>query len=97
MACQVREFAAEVGAPVGAVLEGGYDPTALAGAVVATVAALHGERRAESIAPDQIVTPRVASHLATSGRSDSGSDVLHCRRRTWLAGGRGMSRHCADR
>ena len=63
MACHVREFAAQLGAPVGAVLEGGYAPEALAGSVLATVAALGGEGRAESIAPDQIVTPRAAAHL----------------------------------
>ncbi len=31
MACQVRDLAAAVGAPLGAVLEGGYDPPALGG------------------------------------------------------------------
>ena len=64
MGCLARDLAAEVGAPIGAVLEGGYDPTALGESVVATVAALQGHGDADSIAPDQIVTPRVASHLA---------------------------------
>jgi acetoin utilization deacetylase AcuC-like enzyme len=63
MTCHVRDLGAAVGAPVGAVLEGGYDPDALAASVVATVRALQGEGEAESIAPDQIVTPRAASHL----------------------------------
>ena len=63
LACQVRDMAAAVGAPVGAVLEGGYDPPALAESVVATIAALDGEGAAESIAPDPLVTSRVASHI----------------------------------
>jgi len=45
------------------VLEGGYDPAALADSVVATVAALAGEGAAESIAPDPFVTSRVAAHV----------------------------------
>jgi acetoin utilization deacetylase AcuC-like enzyme len=63
MTCHVRELGAAVGAPVGAVLEGGYAIDALAESVVATVAALGGRGEAESIAPDPIVTPRVASHF----------------------------------
>ena len=63
MTCHVRDLAAELHAPVGAVLEGGYEPAALGSSVVAMLAALSGEGDAESIAPDQIVTPRVASHL----------------------------------
>jgi acetoin utilization deacetylase AcuC-like enzyme len=63
MACHVREFAAQIGAPVGAVLEGGYALEALAESVVATVAALGGTGLAESIAPDPIVTSRAAAHI----------------------------------
>lgn len=63
MTCHVRELADEVGAPIGAVLEGGYDPGSLAGGVVATLAALAGEGEADSIAPDRLITPRVASHF----------------------------------
>jgi acetoin utilization deacetylase AcuC-like enzyme len=63
MACQVRDLADQIGAPVGAVLEGGYDPAALAGCVVATVAALQGEGTAQSIAPDPLITSRVAAHV----------------------------------
>jgi acetoin utilization deacetylase AcuC-like enzyme len=63
MACHVRDMAAAVGAPVGAVLEGGYDPGVLADCVVATVAALAGEGVAESIAPDPFVTSRAAAHV----------------------------------
>ncbi len=63
MACHVRDMAASAGAPVGAVLEGGYDPPALAESVVATIAALDGEGTAESIAPDPLVTSRIAAHI----------------------------------
>lgn len=63
LACHVRELGAAVDAPVGAILEGGYDPTALAESTVATMFALHGRGAAESAAPDPLITPRVASHL----------------------------------
>ena len=63
MACQVRDLAGEVGAPVGAVLEGGYDAAALAECVLATVAAMNGEGTSESIAPDPIITSRAAAHV----------------------------------
>ena len=63
MARLVRDLAAAAGAPVGAVLEGGYDPLALAASVLATVRALDGEGEADSIAPDPLVTSRVAAHV----------------------------------
>jgi acetoin utilization deacetylase AcuC-like enzyme len=63
MACHVRDMADAVHAPVGAILEGGYAPAALAESVVATIAALDGHGTAESIAPDPIVTSRVAAHV----------------------------------
>lgn len=63
MACQVRDLAHGLDAPVGAVLEGGYDPGALGASVAATLAALAGEGEAESIAPDPIFTPRAAAHV----------------------------------
>ena len=50
--------------PVGAVLEGGYDVGAVAGGVVATLAALEGEGEAEMLAPDPIHTPRAASFVS---------------------------------
>jgi acetoin utilization deacetylase AcuC-like enzyme len=43
MASRTRELAASLGAPVGAVLEGGYEPAALAGSVAATMQALAGK------------------------------------------------------
>ena len=64
IARHVRELGLAVNAPIGAVLEGGYDPDALAASVVATLGALAGDADAVSIAPDPIVTPRIASHLA---------------------------------
>jgi acetoin utilization deacetylase AcuC-like enzyme len=63
MACQVRGLGRMLGAPVGAVLEGGYEPISLAESVAATVAALGGSGESESIAPDQIVTPRAATEV----------------------------------
>jgi acetoin utilization deacetylase AcuC-like enzyme len=56
MACHVRDLAERVGAPVGAVLEGGYEPAALSECVLATMRALGGEGETESIAPDPIYT-----------------------------------------
>jgi len=64
MACQLRDAALGWGAPVGAVLEGGYDLAALAESTVATMAALAGEGEAESAAPEPLVTSRAASHVS---------------------------------
>ncbi len=63
MACHVRDLAEGLGAPVGAVLEGGYDPGALADCVVATLRALSGVGEAESVAPDPILTSRAAAQF----------------------------------
>jgi acetoin utilization deacetylase AcuC-like enzyme len=63
MACQVRDAAARWGAPVGAVLEGGYSLPALAESVVATLAAFGGEGEAVSAAPEPLLTSRAASHV----------------------------------
>ncbi len=57
------ELAGRVGAPVGVVLEGGYDPGALADSVLAMIGALNGQTQPESIAPDPVVTSRVAAHV----------------------------------
>ncbi len=64
MARHVRDLALQAGAPVGAVLEGGYDPAALAASVLATVRALDGDGEADSIAPDPLVTSRIAAHVS---------------------------------
>jgi len=66
LACHVRDLGQALGAPVGAVLEGGYDPAALADSVLATLRGLGGHEEAVSIAPDPMVTPRMASHLGHS-------------------------------
>jgi acetoin utilization deacetylase AcuC-like enzyme len=63
LACHVRELGAALDAPVGAILEGGYDGTALAQSALATISALQGAGEAVSAAPDRLVTPQVASHL----------------------------------
>ena len=63
MARHVRDLGRQVGAPIGAVLEGGYAPEALAESVLATIRALDGEGEADSIAPDQIVTTRASSYV----------------------------------
>jgi acetoin utilization deacetylase AcuC-like enzyme len=63
MACQVRDLGERLGAPVGGVLEGGYNPGALADCILATVAALGGRGSAESLAPDPLITSRAAAHV----------------------------------
>ncbi len=63
MACHVRDMAATLDAPVGAVLEGGYDPAALTESVMATITALAGVGTSESMAPDPFVTSRAAAHI----------------------------------
>jgi acetoin utilization deacetylase AcuC-like enzyme len=64
MACHVRDLGSRLDAPVGAVLEGGYEPRALGECVIATMRALGGEGEAESIAPDPAYTARAASYVA---------------------------------
>jgi acetoin utilization deacetylase AcuC-like enzyme len=63
MARHLRDLAALTDAPIGAVLEGGYDPPALAESVIATMRALSDDAAAESIAPDLIYTRQAASYL----------------------------------
>jgi acetoin utilization deacetylase AcuC-like enzyme len=63
MTAQIVDLAARVGAPVGVVLEGGYDPDALADSVLAMIGALNGHTQLESIAPDPLITSRVAAHV----------------------------------
>jgi acetoin utilization deacetylase AcuC-like enzyme len=64
MACQARELAARVGAPLGAVLEGGYEPASLVESLLATLAALGGEGEAVSAAPEALLTSRAAARVA---------------------------------
>ncbi|HKZ12703.1 MAG TPA: histone deacetylase [Solirubrobacterales bacterium] len=64
MTVEVRELAARLGAPVGAVLEGGYAPTALAESVEATMRALGGE--GESVtAPETEVAEEAAARVSS--------------------------------
>jgi acetoin utilization deacetylase AcuC-like enzyme len=63
MARHVRAFARERAIPLGAVLEGGYAPDALAECVAMTLAALADEEPPESAAPE-FFTARAAAHVA---------------------------------
>jgi acetoin utilization deacetylase AcuC-like enzyme len=63
MARHVRELTALLDVPLGAVLEGGYEPAALAQSVQATLAALGGDESARSVAPEPLFTSRVAAHI----------------------------------
>jgi len=64
MACHVRNLATQLGVPLGMVLEGGYEPLALAESVGATMAALGGEGEPESAAPEALLTSRAAAGVA---------------------------------
>ncbi len=63
LACQVRDFAAERAIPLGVVLEGGYEPWALAESVVATLSALGGEGEASPAPAEALLTPRAAAQV----------------------------------
>jgi acetoin utilization deacetylase AcuC-like enzyme len=65
MSAFVRDLGARLGAPVGAVLEGGYSPPALADSVAATMRALGGEGEAGPVAETAVASAaaaRVATH-----------------------------------
>jgi acetoin utilization deacetylase AcuC-like enzyme len=64
MASHVRELGRRLGAPVGAVLEGGYDPASMAESVSETMAALAGEGNPASTAPEPLFTPRAAAQVS---------------------------------
>ncbi len=63
MARHVGGLAAQLDVPLGAVLEGGYEPAALAQSVQATLAALGGDKTARSAAPEPLLTSRAAAHI----------------------------------
>jgi acetoin utilization deacetylase AcuC-like enzyme len=63
MARHVRGLARALGVPLGAVLEGGYAPAALAQSVLETLGALGGDERAQSAAPEPLLTSRAAAHI----------------------------------
>jgi acetoin utilization deacetylase AcuC-like enzyme len=64
MARHVREFARTLGVPLGAVLEGGYEPQTLAECVQATLEALAGDEPPASAAPEPLLTSRAAAQVA---------------------------------
>jgi acetoin utilization deacetylase AcuC-like enzyme len=61
MTAHVMQLASHLGAPVGAVLEGGYDLDALAASVLAMIGALNGDTQPQSIAPHPLITSRAAT------------------------------------
>ncbi len=63
IACHVRDAAAAWGAPLGAVLEGGYEPRALGECVQATLSALAGEGEALSATSEEPQTSRAAMRI----------------------------------
>jgi acetoin utilization deacetylase AcuC-like enzyme len=63
LAAEVRELGAELGVPVGVVLEGGYDLGALARSVAETLSALGGDAPAGQVSPDE-TTARAVEHLS---------------------------------
>ena len=63
MTVEVRELAARLGSPVGAVLEGGYAPAALAESVEATMRALGGEG-GSATAPETAVGEEAAARVS---------------------------------
>jgi acetoin utilization deacetylase AcuC-like enzyme len=63
MARHVREMARGVGAPLGAVLEGGYEPVSLAACVVETLTALADSEQPQSAAPEALLTSRAAAQI----------------------------------
>jgi acetoin utilization deacetylase AcuC-like enzyme len=64
MACQLRDLATRLGAPLGAVLEGGYEPNVLAECTLATLAAFGGEGEASAAAREPLLTARAAAQFA---------------------------------
>ncbi len=63
MACHVRDAAHSWEAPVGAVLEGGYDLAATASSTVATIAALGGEGEAGEVPREELLTPAAVAQV----------------------------------
>jgi acetoin utilization deacetylase AcuC-like enzyme len=58
----------DLGVPLGLVLEGGYEPDALAQSVVATLAALVDDEPAPSAPPEPLFTPRAAAQVGLHWR-----------------------------
>jgi acetoin utilization deacetylase AcuC-like enzyme len=64
MARHVRALAEDLDVPLGAVLEGGYEPAALAECVRETLNALGGNEPPHSAAPEPLLTSRAASYIS---------------------------------
>jgi acetoin utilization deacetylase AcuC-like enzyme len=63
LARHVRDFARQSEVPLGAILEGGYEPVTLARCVEETLAALGGHEPARSAASETQLTARAAAHI----------------------------------
>jgi acetoin utilization deacetylase AcuC-like enzyme len=63
MARRVRDLAGECGAPLGAILEGGYEPAALAESVERTLAAIAGNEPARSTAAEPPLSSEAAAQI----------------------------------
>jgi len=63
MSRHVRAFARELDVPVGAVLEGGYEPAALADCVRETLTGLSSDQPPRSAAAEPLLTSRAASYV----------------------------------
>jgi acetoin utilization deacetylase AcuC-like enzyme len=63
MGRHVRDLTEQLDVPLGAVLEGGYEPAALAECVQDTLTALSGDEPASSAAPEPLLTSRAASYI----------------------------------
>ena len=64
MTCHLRALAQELDVPLGAVLEGGYEPIALAECVQETLMALSSDESPRSAAPEPLLTSRAASYVS---------------------------------
>jgi acetoin utilization deacetylase AcuC-like enzyme len=64
MARHARALAEALDVPLGAVLEGGYEPAALAECVRETLTALSSDRLPRSAAPEPLLTSRAASYVS---------------------------------
>jgi acetoin utilization deacetylase AcuC-like enzyme len=64
MARYVRALTEELDVPLGVVLEGGYEPIALAECVRETLTALNSDQPPRSAAPEPLLTSRAASHVS---------------------------------
>jgi acetoin utilization deacetylase AcuC-like enzyme len=63
MTRHVHGLAEQLDVPIGAILEGGYEPDALAACVQETLTALSGDSPARSAPPEPLLTARAASHI----------------------------------